>query len=129
MSAAIVLADTPERVNAVRALFVEYAQSLGCIGVRPLGGADDAWPIAELKRLYVRPQARGTGLGKRLTRAALDFARNVGHRAIRLDTLPAMQSAIRLYETLGFLEIAPYYANPIPGARYLELALTGGACA
>lgn len=100
---------------------------VGCVAVRASGHGADG-PIAELKRLYVRPGARGTGLGRDLVDRALAFACAAGYRAIRLDTLPTMGTAIRLYETLGFRDIAPYYDNPIPGARYLELALTSEQC-
>ncbi len=91
----------------------------GCVAVRPL----DAW-ICELKRLYLRSAYRGTGLGRALTEAALDAARQMGYALIRLDTLPDMQTAQRLYESLGFYEIPPYYDNPIPGKRCLEAVLS-----
>jgi ribosomal protein S18 acetylase RimI-like enzyme len=89
------------------------------VAVRPL----DAW-ICELKRLYLRSGYRGTGLGRALTEAALHAAREMGYARIRLDTLPDMQTAQRLYESLGFYEIPPYYDNPIPGKRCLEAVLS-----
>lgn len=90
----------------------------GCVGLRQL---DDA--TGEMKRLYVRPTFRGTGLGRQLTVAVLNAAREAGYTRVRLDTLPNMRAAQGLYASLGFVEIAPYYENPIPGARYLEMAL------
>jgi putative acetyltransferase len=90
-----------------------------CVALRSQSGTS----VAELKRLYVSPRARGGGLGRRLTECAMDFARQRGYSSIRLDTLPQMPQAQALYESLGFLEIAPYYFNPILGARYLECKL------
>jgi len=89
-----------------------------CVGVRPLD--ED---VCEMKRLYVRPAARGAGLGRRLTVAAIDFGRAAGFRAMRLDTLPSMASAQALYLSLGFQAIAPYRASPVVGNVFMELAL------
>jgi ribosomal protein S18 acetylase RimI-like enzyme len=148
-------ASGPADIEAVRALFEEYAASLGvdlgfqgfddevaelpgayrppggvlllardageavaCVGVRPLDG--DA---CEMKRLYVSPTRRGSGLGRRLVDEALAWARTAGYLAMRLDTLPSMAAASALYDAMGFREIAPYYENPVPGARFLELEL------
>ncbi len=150
---------TSEAVPIARALFLEYADSIGvdlrfqgfdeeiqelpgkyapptgglfialidgepsgCVAVRPLG--DDG--VAELKRLFVRPAARGKGLGLLLTQKAIQRARESGYHTLRLDTLPAMGDAQRLYRSLGFKEIPPYTFNPIPGAVYMELDLTAG---
>ena len=91
----------------------------GCVGVRALG--ED---ICELKRLYIRDAYRGRRLGLRLTEAAMNAARGMSYTAIRLDTLPEMQAAQRLYESLGFRGNAPYYGKPIAGQRFMEAALT-----
>jgi len=86
--------------------------------MRPLDGA-----ICEMKRLYVRPTARGARLGRRLAETVIREARAIGYARMRLDTLPSMKEAFALYQTLGFREIAPYYATPIVGTRFMELSL------
>ncbi len=78
---------------------------------------------AELKRLYVRPAARGTGLGKRLAAAAIDRARELGYAVIRLDTLPKMEAARGIYASLGFEPCEPWVDHPIPGVLFFELSL------
>ena len=92
---------------------------VGCVAMRPL----EPPAVAELKRLYVRPNGRGLGLGRALTEAALAIARGAGYETIRLDTLPEMKDAQALYRRLGFREILPYRHNPIGGSMYMELAL------
>ena len=145
-------AATPDQIEEVRGLFREYAASLdvdlcfqnfarelaelpgaydpillaspdigaiaGCVALRPLSAT-----ISEMKRLYVRPQFRGHDLGRQLADAVIQTARQKGYQALRLDTLPQMQTAIALYRRLGFREIAPYCANPVPGALFMELSL------
>jgi GNAT superfamily N-acetyltransferase len=78
---------------------------------------------AELKRLYVRPPARGTGLGRTLATAAVARARELGYAVMRLDTLPQMESARKIYSSLGFVSCEPYSNNPIPGVLFYELQL------
>ena len=98
------------------------AHVAGCCALRPLDSADYA-NAAEMKRLYVRPGFRGLGLGRQLAEAIIDAARSAGYGCVLLDTLDDMESARALYEDLGFVEVPPYYHNPIPGAHYLKAEL------
>jgi putative acetyltransferase len=90
----------------------------GCVGIRKLDHE-----VAELKRMYVRPSYRDHKLGKELLTRALVIARELGYRAIRLDTLASMTKAQKLYESFGFQTIAPYYINPFKDAIYMEKVL------
>jgi putative acetyltransferase len=93
----------------------------GCVALHPLEAG-----ICEMKRLYVRPQFRGQGIGKALLNTVLAEARAIGYQRMRLDTVePIMQDAVRMYRAYGFREIAPYRSNPIEGALYMEIELTG----
>jgi putative acetyltransferase len=94
----------------------------GCCALRPLDNVD--YPNAsEMKRLFVRPAYRRLGLGRMLAEAILDSARTMGYDCALLDTLNDMESARALYEELGFVEVPPYYFNPIAGAHYLRAEL------
>ena len=91
---------------------------VGVVGVRRFDEAS-----CELKRMYVRPSSRGTGLGRALAEAAITAARELGYRQMFLDTIEDMRAANALYESLGFLQIPAYRHNPLPGDRYFALEL------
>ncbi|HEY7449308.1 MAG TPA: GNAT family N-acetyltransferase [Vicinamibacterales bacterium] len=93
----------------------------GCVCIRSFGS--DA---CEMKRLYVRPVARGLKLGRRLAVAAIDKARELGYERMVLDTLPSMETAQALYRSLGFRNRPPHQTAPVEDVTYLELALSSG---
>lgn len=95
------------------------SQLIGCVALRKLH--DDT---CEMKRLYLRPQFRGKGLGRALAERIVAEARKIGYTRMRLDTVePVMQDAVGMYRRFGFRDIAPYCENPTAGALYMELQL------
>lgn len=92
---------------------------VGVVAVKPL----DEEGVCEMKRLYVSPKVRGHGIGRRLARAIIETAQDLGYEVMRLDTVASMIPARTLYRSLGFEERDPYYHNPLDEAVYMERAL------
>lgn len=145
------VATSPDDVATVKELFLEYAEwlghdlhfqafdeematwpdrydflliakrearAIGAVALKDLGNS-----ICEMKRLYVRDEAKRLGLGRALSLRLIEEARTRGYTAMRLDTLRSMTPAVSLYEHLGFAEIPPYYDNPLDDVVYFELKL------
>ena len=101
-------------------LAVDGDEVMGCVALRKIGEG-----IGEMKRLYVRPEFRGRGLGRTLTEELIAEAKKIGYARLRLDTLPGrMDQAIAMYRTFGFQEISAYYQNPVADATFMELSLS-----
>ena len=99
-------------------LAVEDGVNLGCVGLRRVADG-----VAEMKRLYAVPAARGKGMGRRLAEGIVAAGRELGYARIVLDTLPTMRQAQGLYASLGFRPTSAYRFNPIRGTAYLQLDL------
>lgn len=91
---------------------------VGCIALKPIG--ED---ICEMKRLYVKPAARGKALGKQLVEELIHFAKEAGYKTMKLDTITSLKDAIKLYRSKGFIETDAYVYNPLPEVLYLQLSL------
>jgi GNAT superfamily N-acetyltransferase len=116
------LAELPgDYVPPAGRLFLAMAgdQTAGCVALRKIAAG-----ICEMKRLYVRPEFRGTGLGHTLIETIIKAAREIGYQRMRLDTLPGkMDRAIAMYRSLGFQEIEPYYTSPVQSTLFMDLEL------
>jgi ribosomal protein S18 acetylase RimI-like enzyme len=99
--------------------------AIGCVGLRPLPspGGDADTQICEMKRLYVTPSGRGTGVGKALASRIIAVAAQLGYAEMRLDTLPSMVTALKMYRLFGFEDIPAYYETPLEGTHFLALKL------
>jgi GNAT superfamily N-acetyltransferase len=95
--------------------------AVGFVGVRRFAEGE-----AELKRMYLAPEARGGGQGRALAAEAVAAARSLGYRRLLLDTVASLTAAIAIYEGLGFVEVDAYRFNPQPDARYFALDLEPG---
>lgn len=93
-------------------------EAVGCFGIRTFKGS-----ICELKRMYLKKAYHGKGIGALMLNEAIQIGKKLGYQKMRLDTLPTMQSAIKLYQKVGFYEIEPYRFNPIEGTKYFEIVL------
>jgi putative acetyltransferase len=104
--------------DGVLLLAVDESATLGCVALRQVGEG-----VCEMKRLYVRPQGRGRGIGRALAVEVISEAIRLGYTTMRLDTLDWLVEAIHLYESLGFKRIPAYYKNPLKGVVYWEVDL------
>lgn len=97
----------------------EGSDIVGCVALRRI--SED---FCEMKRLYVKPAYRGKRIGKKLAESVMLEAKDRGFRQMKLDTLPSMREALRLYESLGFKKTEPYRYNPVEGAVFMQFDLT-----
>lgn len=116
------LPGTYQSPDGLLLLAVVDGQVAGCGAFRPIYEADYA-NACEMKRLYVRRAFRRFGLGRTLAQSLIGHARERGYSTMLLDALDDMEAARELYRSLGFVDIPPYYYNPVPGAHYLKVDL------
>lgn len=101
-------------------LYIAYYENkvAGCIAMRKLNDAE-----CEMKRLYVKPEFRNKGIAKRLVEKIISDAKEIGYSNMLLDTLPFLQTAIKMYNKMGFYEIECYNNSPMDNTIYLKLDL------
>jgi len=104
------------------ALAIEGDRAAGCVAIRK-----SEQGVCEMKRLYVRPEFRARGMGRRLAEEMVSQATRAGYAVMRLDTLDRLTEAMELYESLGFRRTDPYYDNPLDGVVFWELLLDSKA--
>jgi putative acetyltransferase len=104
-------------------LAMDGQKAMGCGALRNIDSIQ--YRTCEMKRLYVRPEARGVGLGKQIARRLIQEAVRLGYSAMVLDTLDRLEAAIKIYKSLGFVRTEPYYDNPLSGVVYWKLDLRG----
>lgn len=104
-------------------LAVNHGQAIGCGALRRFG--EIGKNVCEMKRLFVRQEARGQGTGRKLALKIIEEAVHLGYSSMVLDTLERLNSAMKLYESMGFVTIQPYYDNPLSGVVYLKKELQG----
>lgn len=107
------------RPSGVLYLAIGEQGPAGCVALRKLADG-----VCEMKRLFVKPGYRRTGIGELLAGQTIEDAKSLGYSTMRLDTLDRLEAAMRLYERLGFKRVEPYYYNPLSGVVYWELNLT-----
>lgn len=105
--------------NGCIILCYEDDKPIGCIGLKKFSEG-----VCEMKRLYLRKEARGKGIGRNLAEKIIEKAKEFGYKKMQLDTLETMKEAIALYKSMGFKEIPPYRFNPVKGVIYMELDLS-----
>jgi GNAT superfamily N-acetyltransferase len=117
------LADLPGKYASPAGIILiardHEGNPVGCCALRPLAEPG----VCEMKRLHVRPQARGQDTGRRLATDIVRYARRVNYKRMLLDTLESMHAARKIYASLGFRPTEPYYNNPLPDTLYMSLDL------
>lgn len=91
---------------------------VACVAIKPIEENN-----CEMKRLYVKPEFRGLGIGEKLVNELIDFAKAANFDKMKLDTLTRLTAAVKLYRKFGFIETKPYVYNPLDEVLYFEKSL------